>query len=626
MINKYFNDAIIGNKEMTVSFSKTGELLRLFNEAPDYKQFFEIFHTGVKVNDSAMIYLHSDVNNNYKQYFEEGTNVLVTEIVNTYFNLKVIQTDFCMMKENVLVRKYHFINEGNIDLNTNFLVYSRLFTNINNDACGYYKNDALIQYTHDYAISIFAKEKHLSYQINNTGENIMDGAIGGKDYIGMSPDSAISFDIGLLKPGEEKEFNLYVTVTDNSKINVLNELDLEIERFRKIDLKKELEDTKKYWKKYLKEHTTFDLPKDNKQLKKIYDRTVLLMPLLMNNTTGGISAGIESDEYKTRCGRYSYCWPRDGIHITEALDEIGMEKEAEKFYKVFCRMTQNRSGGWEQRFYTDGRLAPSWGYQIDETASVIFGVYNHYLKTKEVKFLKDVLKMCDQGVNFLEKYVDDMLKGEGKIHPSYDLWEEYEGITMYSVSSIFAAYSAMIQIYKIMKDEYPNNRLKVEQIETRRKNLEKRVRQIKEYVLKTFYDEEKKCFVRNTIDRRLDISILGSVYPFKMITAKEKRMLTTIERMNMTLRTYTGGYIRYEGDNYNGGYNPWVIANLWMANYYLEAGQRKEAKECFDFVVRSASKHGYLGEQVNNETMEPSWIIGLTWSHAMFINVLKRLL
>ena len=238
MINKYFNDAIIGNKDMTVSFSKTGELLRLFNEAPDYKRFFEIFHTGVKVNDSAMIYLHSDVNNNYKQYFEEGTNVLVTEIVNTYFNLKVIQTDFCMIGENVLVRKYHFINEGNIDLNTNFLVYSRLFTNINNDACGYYKNDALIQYTHDYAISIFAKEKHLSYQINNTQENIMDGAIGGKDYIGMSPDSAISFDIGLLKPGEEKEFNLYVTVTENAKVNVLNELDLEIERFRKIDLKK----------------------------------------------------------------------------------------------------------------------------------------------------------------------------------------------------------------------------------------------------------------------------------------------------------------------------------------------------------------------------------------------------
>ena len=627
MITKYYNDAIIGNKEMTISFSKTGELLRLFNQAPDYKQFFEIFHVGVRLNDSAMIYLHNDINNTFKQYYEEGTNVLITEITNTYFNLKIVQTDFCMINENVLVRKYHFINEGNIDLNTNFLVYSKLFTNINNDACGYYKNDSLVQYTHDYAISIFSKEKPNSYQINGASENIMDGQIGGKDYIGMSPDSSISYDLGIMKPGEEKEFNLYVTVTDNSKINVLNDLDVEIERFRKIDLKKELDDTRKYWKKYLKDHTKLELNENgaNAPVKRIYDRTILLMPLLTNNATGGISAGVESDEYKTRCGRYSYCWPRDAVHITEALDEIGMEKEAEKFYKVFCKMTQNRSGGWEQRFYTDGRLAPSWGYQIDETASVIFGAYNHYLKTKDIKFLKDVLKMCDNAVGFLEKYVTDLLEENGKMHPSYDLWEEYEGVTFYSISAIFGAYASMLEIYKKVKEEFSNNRLKIEQIETRRKLLEKRERQLKEYALKTFYDEDKKSFVRNTTDKRLDISILGAVVPFKMITPKEKKFLTTIERMNMTLRTYTGGYIRYEGDTYNGGYNPWVIANLWMANYYLEAGCKKEAKECFEFVVRSASSHGFLGEQVNNETMQPSWIIGLTWSHAMFINVLTSL-
>ncbi len=38
---------------------------------------------------------------------------------------------------------------------------------------------------------------------------------------------------------------------------------------------------------------------------------------------------------------------------------------------------------WEQRFYTDCKLAPSWGYQVDETASVIYGVYEHYLATKK---------------------------------------------------------------------------------------------------------------------------------------------------------------------------------------------------------------------------------------------------
>ena len=624
METRYFNDAIIGNKDMTISFSKNGELLRLFNQAPDYKQFFEFFHVGVQINDSALIYLHNDINNTFKQFYIEGTNVLTTEIVNTYFNLKITQIDFAMVKENVLVRRYHFVNNNTIDLNLKFLTYSKLFTNINNDACGFVKNDALLQYTHDYTVCTFAKEKISSYQINNAAETFMSGVASGKDYIGMSPDSSIEYDLGVLKPGEEKIFNLYIHVSDNSEKNLLNDLDQEIERYRKIDLKKELDDTKKYWRKYLKDHSSIEL-KTEGTLKKIYDRTILLFPLLINEQTGGISAGVESDEYKTKCGRYSYCWPRDGVFITEALDEIGMTKEAEKFYKVFCKMTQSRNGGWEQRFYTDGRLAPCWGYQIDETASVVFGVYRHYEKVKNTKFLKDTLKMCENAIDFLDKYVTDTLEEKFEFKKSYDLWEEYEGVTLYSMSAIFGAYNAMLKIYKEVKAEYANNRLRIEAMEKRKKILEKREREIKEYVLKTFYDENKKCFVRNLDDRRLDISILGAVTPFNMFSPKEKRFLTTIERMNMTLRTYTGGYIRYEDDRYNGGYNPWVIANLWMANYYLDAGDKKKAKECFEFVVKSASSYGFLGEQVNNETMQPSWIIGLTWSHAMYAIVINKL-
>ena len=624
METRYFNDAIIGNKDMTISFSKNGELLRLFNQAPDYKQFFEFFHVGVQINDSALIYLHNDINNTFKQFYIEGTNVLTTEIVNTYFNLKITQIDFAMVKENVLVRRYHFVNNNTIDLNLKFLTYSKLFTNINNDACGFVKNDALLQYTHDYTVCTFAKEKISSYQINNAAETIMSGVASGKDYIGMSPDSSIEYDLGVLKPGEEKIFNLYIHVSDNSEKNLLNDLDQEIERYRKIDLKKELDDTKKYWRKYLKDHSSIEL-KTEGTLKKIYDRTILLFPLLINEQTGGISAGVESDEYKTKCGRYSYCWPRDGVFITEALDEIGMTKEAEKFYKVFCKMTQSRNGGWEQRFYTDGRLAPCWGYQIDETARVVFGVYRHYEKVKNTKFLKDTLKMCENAIDFLDKYVTDTLEEKFEFKKSYDLWEEYEGVTLYSMSAIFGAYNAMLKIYKEVKAEYANNRLRIEAMAKRKKILEKREREIKEYVLKTFYDENKKCFVRNLDDRRLDISILGAVTPFNMFSPKEKRFLTTIERMNMTLRTYTGGYIRYEDDRYNGGYNPWVIANLWMANYYLDAGDKKKAKECFEFVVKSASSYGFLGEQVNNETMQPSWIIGLTWSHAMYAIVINKL-
>ena len=105
-MEKYYNDAIIGNKEMVASFTKEGELIRLFYPDRDYRQFIDFLHMGVKINDSSMIYLHDDINNNYKQYYTDNTNILNTEILNTYFNLKVLQTDFVCNDKNILVRKY----------------------------------------------------------------------------------------------------------------------------------------------------------------------------------------------------------------------------------------------------------------------------------------------------------------------------------------------------------------------------------------------------------------------------------------------------------------------------------------------------------------------------------------
>ena len=94
--------------------------------------------------------------------------------------------------------------------------------------------------------------------------------------------------------------------------------------------------------------------------------------------------------------------------------------------------------------------------------------------------------------------------------------------------------------------------------------------------------------------------------------------------MNLNLRTYTGGYLRFENDHYTAD-KPWVIATLWMALYYLEIKEYNRAKECFDFVVRSSTKNGFLAEQVNNDKMQSEWVIGLGWSHSMFIIVLNEL-
>ena len=47
-MEKYFNDAIIGNKEITASLTKQGELIRLFYPNTDYRQFIDFLHMRSK--------------------------------------------------------------------------------------------------------------------------------------------------------------------------------------------------------------------------------------------------------------------------------------------------------------------------------------------------------------------------------------------------------------------------------------------------------------------------------------------------------------------------------------------------------------------------------------------------
>ena len=68
-MEKYKNEAIIGNKQMLVTYTLKGELQRMYFPAKDNRQYIDFYHVGVKINDSNLIYLHDDINNVYKQYY-----------------------------------------------------------------------------------------------------------------------------------------------------------------------------------------------------------------------------------------------------------------------------------------------------------------------------------------------------------------------------------------------------------------------------------------------------------------------------------------------------------------------------------------------------------------------------
>lgn len=642
MTNKYYNDAIIGNKKIIASYTEKGELQRLCYPEVDGRQFIDYFQTGVKINDSNLIYLHQDINNKYSQEYIENTNILKTNIDNTYFNFNIEQIDFALVDKNIIVKKYIFKNNNSVDLDTKFIINSKILSNDLERFGSRIVDKGIIQYNHNYAMAIFSNKNLYGHKLNDVQSTLQSAVIMDKDYIGMSNEIAISYDIGVIHPGEQQELNIFILVDEN------HDIEEKIQKCVKLNTDKEFENVKNYWNLYVENHSKIKIESNKsdfyKKLLEIYNRTILLFPLLINDETGGIVAALELDENRTKSGCYAYCWPRDSIFITRAFDLLKMEEETEKFYNVFCKKTQSNNGMWEQRFYTDGTLAPCWGYQIDETASVIYGVYDHYKHTKDNKFLEENLKMCEKATEFLFAYTENLLNIDEEDlvkkelqekykkyfeitkHVSYDLWEMNEGVHLYSLSSIISGLECMKKIYETIDNKQENLRLKQEKRNKIALKLNKYIQLLKDYIEDNLIDKDTKTLKRNLKDNNMDISVIGAVYPFNVFNPNEKVIKNTVDKINMTLRTHTSGYLRFEYDNYMGGNNPWIITTLWMALYYIKINDLDNAKKCFSFVVNTSLRHGFLAEQVNNDDKNFKWVIGLGWSHAMFIIVLNELL
>ena len=643
-MDKFSNEAIIGNQNIVASYTKTGELQRFCYPAIDGRQFIDFFHVGLKINDSNIIYLHDDVNNVFSQSYVEDSNILTTETVNKYFNIDIEQTDFVTIDENILVKKYVFTNNNSIDLDLNFIVHSKILSNELEGYASKIFENGIIQYNHNYTFSIFSKSPLYGHRLNDVGNYIGEAILEDKDYIGMSNEVGISYNLGNLKSGKKTTFYLYICAMENS-----SNVESKLVGYTKIEDEKELSNTRKYWKKYLSEHSSLKLSKSgsefNQKILEIYNRTILLYPLLINYKTGGIAAALEVDDNRHRSGGYRYCWTRDAVFITKAFDLLNMKEDTDRFFNTFCKNTQSESGMWEQRFFTDGRLAPCWGYQIDETASVIYGVCSHYEYTGDREFLQKNLKMCEKATKFLIEYVnnivgiddDDLVRKELKEkykktfnfdkHISYDLWEMNEGVHLYSLSAIIAGFESMKKIYEVLSDNSEKvSRLKIEKQNKIINELNRYTALLKDYIDTNLIDSKQKIFKRNLKDNKMDISTMGIVYPFNIYEANNKTVTNTVDKINMTLKTYNNGYLRFEGDNYMKGENQWVITTLWMALYYIKLGKISEAEKCFKFVVNTASEHGFLSEQVNSKNPEVQWVTGLGWSHAMFIIVLHEIL
>ncbi|MEM3221859.1 MAG: glycoside hydrolase family 15 protein, partial [Saccharolobus sp.] len=128
-----------------------------------------------------------------------------------------------------------------------------------------------------------------------------------------------------------------------------------------------------------------------------------------------------------------------------------------------------------------------------------------------------------------------------------------------------------------------------------------------------------------------DLTIDASLYSpafFGLISPEDPIMVKTINEIEAKLKV-SNGIIRYENDMYQRRKkqpNPWLITTLWLAEYYADIKNKNKALDYIMWVLNRALPTGFLPEQVDPETFEPTSVTPLIWSHAEFIIAINKLL
>jgi len=400
--------------------------------------------------------------------------------------------------------------------------------------------------------------------------------------------------------------------------------------------------TASYWRLWLQVNRPdfADLPPD---VSRLYALSLLIIRTQIDNG-GAIIAANDSDIASAVRDTYSYMWPRDGALVAHTMAMAGYLRVTQNFY-TFCRDILSKEGYLLHKYNPDGTLASSWhpwlrdGHkdlpiQEDETALVLWALWNHFERWRDVEYLKPLYRsLIVQAADFMVRYRD---KNTGLPLPSYDLWEERRGVLSFTTAAVWAGVTAAANFADAFGEK------------TAAEQYRAAAAEIKAGTEAVLYRPDLDRFVRMAnrkpdgsweYDEVLDASLFGLWY-FGMFPADDRRIVRTMKaiRERLWIKTGVGGVARYENDYYhqqsqdvaNVPGNPWFICTLWLGQWTIATARRREDLQPAVEILRWCATHGLasgvLAEQVHPESHAPLSVSPLTWSHATFVAAVQEYL
>ncbi len=644
-------EGIIGNSRMLATVGRTGEIHHLFWPSIDYPQQLDETRAGVFLPDQTHETWWIDGNRfRHSQSYVGDSPILRSVATSSDLGIEVETRDFAVPGEDVMVRRFLVRNLGDVETGVRFLYHaafdleqSQLFNTTYADLT----QNAVVSYRRHTAVAVGSDRPWRAFtcgrQAGGEGgawRDAADGWLDGHRIELGDTDGCILWDLGTLAPGESERLDVFLAF-GGGKDEALCALAAAKSRGGAA-----LEAaTASHWDSWLERAVS--LATGDEEIDALVRRSLVVIRLMADERHGGILAAPEFDPSIEGSGGYGFCWGRDAAYITTAMDEAGYYEVAEGFYRWAAR-AQEKDGSWLHRHWVDGSLAPSWGLvQIDETGSIIFGAARHFELTGDKHFLGEIWPVIRRAADYLAGFHD---RETGLPAPSVDLWEERTGEFSYSTAAVIAGLEAAARLAREAGDRKPAGEWLEAAARTRAAVNERLYAATEGRFLrgvKVLYatGEYERALVgglstpppvengwhpplygrlAGSADAGVDASLLGLVVPFGVVDARDERMLSTVRAIEERLMNEpAGGVKRYDNDGYRGG-NPWVLTTLWLAQYYLEAGEQAKAERLLRWTVERRNALGLLPEQVDKHTGQPAWVVPLTWSHAMFVLTVLR--
>jgi len=402
------------------------------------------------------------------------------------------------------------------------------------------------------------------------------------------------------------------------------------------------------------------------ELVDLFRRSLLVLRTQIDNS-GAIIAANDSDIMQFSRDTYSYLWPRDGALVAHALDLAGYPEVTRRFY-YFCSQIISEQGYMHHKYNPDGSVASSWhpwihaGHsrlpiQEDETALVIWALWQHYYRYRDIEFVRPLwMRLIQHAAEFMVRYRDPVT---GLPLPSYDLWEERWGVHAFTVASVYGGLIAARNFAVCFGDQRRARRYGDAAAEVRAgfckhmwsEKHQRFLRRIEplgaaraggmiDLVAQgqspfTSNDWDDGTEVEFFYDEVIDSSMFG-IYKFQLLDVDDPRVEKTMQAIakELTINTPVGGVARYTDDYYhrvsddikNVPGNPWYICTLWLADWAIARAKTKKdlakAMPYLEWTTQHALASGSLAEQVHPQTGAPLSVSPLTWSHGTLVNVI----